>query len=436
MPKYVVWNNKGGVGKSLYVQVIVSILIGILLGHFSPELAVKMKPLGDGFIKLLRMLVPPIIFTTVVLGIANMKDLKQAGRIGIKSLVYFEVVTTLAMLIGLIVVNCLKPGVGLNIDPHALNSNDIGNYANGISSFSFSNFLLNIIPDTLLSPFTQNDILSALFVSVLFGFGLLQCGEKTKPILTFIEQISHILFAIINFIMKVAPIGAFGAISYTIGAHGLSILETLGKLILTYYITCFIFVFIVLGTIAKLNHFSLWRFLIYLKEEILIVLSTASTDTVFPRMIEKLEKLGCGKSVVGLVLPAGYTFNLDGMCIYLTMGFIFIAQVFNIHITLTQQITIILVLLFTSKGAATVTGGGFIALATAVSSLHIVPMEGLALLLGIDRLMSEARSLINLIGNGVATVVIAKWENDFNVVTADEILKSTKTDYALDKVPS
>lgn len=409
--------------KQLYFQVIISILIGILFGHFYPELAVKMKPLGDGFIKLIRMMVPPIIFTTVVTGIANMKNIKEAGRIGIKALIYFEVVTALAMLIGLLVANYYQPGKGLSIDIHSLNSKSIGDYTTLSSSFNAATFLLNIIPDTLASAFTKGDILPALFVSILFGFGLLHAGEKAKPVVLFVEQISHVLFSIINFFMKIAPIGAFGAIAYTIGTHGLHTLTTLGQLLISFYFTCLLFIFIVLGFIAKLNKFSLWNFLKYIKEELLIVLSTASSEAVLPKMISKLEKLGCGKVVVGLVLPAGYTFNLDGMSIYLTMGIMFIAQAFNIHITLLHQFTIIAILLLTSKGAATITGGGFIALATAVTSLHTIPVEGLVLLLGIDRFMSEARSITNLIGNGVATIVIAKWENDFDITAAEKILK-------------
>jgi aerobic C4-dicarboxylate transport protein len=410
--------------KHLYFQVIICILAGILLGHFYPELATNMKPLGEGFIKLIRMMVPPIIFTTVVTGIANMKNVKEAGRIGIKAIIYFEVVTTLAMFVGLLVANYYQPGTGLNIDIHALDSKSIGNYTTQASSFHMTTFLLNIIPDTLVSALTKGDILSTLFISILFGFGLLHVGDKAKPVVALVEQVSTILFSIINFIMKAAPIGAFGAMAYTIGSHGIHTLVTLGQLLICFYITCLLFIFIGLGFIARLNKFSLWSFLKYIKEELLIVLSTASTETVLPRMISKLEKLGCGKPVVGLVLPTGYTFNLDGMCIYLTMAILFIAQAFHIDLSLTQQLTVIVVLLLTSKGAATITGGGFIALATAVTSLHIVPVEGLVLLLGIDRFMSEARALTNLIGNGVATVVIAKWEGDFDTVLAEKILIS------------
>ncbi len=418
--------------KQLYFQVITCIMIGICFGHFYPEWAVKMKPLGEGFIKLIHMMVPPIIFTTVVAGIANMKDVKEAGRIGIKAIIYFEVVTTLAMLIGLAVANYFQPGAGLNIDIHSLDSTSIESYTTQASSFHMIPFLLRIIPDTLVSAFTKGDILPALFVSILFGFGLLHAGDKAKPVVMLIEHISHILFSIIHFIMKVAPIGAFGAMAYTIGTHGLHTLVTLGQLLVTFYMTCLFFIFIVLGSIARLNKFSLWHFLKYIKEELLIVVSTASTETVLPKMISKLEQLGCGKPVVGIVLPAGYTFNLDGMCIYLTLAFLFIAQAFHIHLNLTQQFTIIAVLLLTSKGAATITGGGFIALATAVASLKAVPIEGLVLLLGIDRFMSEARALTNLIGNGVATIIIAKWEGDFDIAIAEKQLGSSNKKTALD----
>lgn len=403
--------------KKLYFQVVMAMLVGILLGHFSPDLAMQMKPLADGFIKLIRMMIPPIIFTTVVCGISQMKNIKEAGRIGIKAIIYFEIVTTLAMLIGLVVGNYFQPGSGLNINIHTLDSSSVANFKIPPEPFSTVNFLLNIIPDTLFSAFMKGDILPVLFVSILFGFALLQAGDKAKPITLMIEQVSTVLFNIINYIMKIAPIGAFGAIAYTIGKHGLHTLFTLGQFLACFYLTCLLFIFVVLGTIAKLNNFSLWKFLTYIKEELLIVLSTASTEPVLPRMINKLEKLGCGKKIVGLVLPAGYTFNLDGMCIYLTMAILFMAQIFNIHLTITQQFTMLAVLLVTSKGAATVTGGGFVALATAVTTMNIVPVEGLVLLFGIDRFVSEARSLTNFIGNGVATIVIAKWEKDFNTST-------------------
>jgi len=401
------------INRQLYFQVIIGILMGVALGYMFPEFAVKMKPLGDGFIKLIRMMVPPIIFTTVVTGLANMKNIHEAGRVGIKAIIYFEIVSTLALLFGLLIANYWQPGAGLNMNIHSLDAKVLAAYTTQTSSFNVVTYLLNIIPDTIVSAFTKGDILPVLLISILFGFGLLHVGEKAKPVASLIEKTSDILFSMVGFIMRTAPIGAFGAMAYTIGAHGLHTLVALSHLLVTYYLASIFFVFVVLGLIARFSGFSLWNFLKFIKEELLIVFSTASTETVLPRMISKLEQWGCGKTVVGLVLPAGYTFNLDGMNIYLTIAILFIAQAFNIHLSFVQQLTIVAVLMVTSKGAANITGGGFIALAATVTSMHTVPVEGLVLLLGIDRLMSEARSLTNLIGNGVATVVVAKWEGDF-----------------------
>lgn len=400
--------------KQLYFQVLVSIVLGVLLGHFYPELAIKMKPLGDGFIKLIKMLIAPIIFTTVVTGIASMRDVKEVGRIGVKALIYFEIVTTFALLIGLLVANILQPGAHLNIDVNSLNGERIANLAQQNATFNTVDFLLNIIPHTVVGAFTGDSLLPVLFISLLFGFGILQVGDKAKPVTQLIDQLSAVLFAIIGFIMKIAPIGAFGAMAYTIGEYGLSTLVALGRLLLDVYLTSALFIFIVLGSITRLFSFSLWRFLKYIKEELLIVLGTASSESVLPRMIAKLEKLGCGKTVVGLVLPAGYTFNLDGTSIYLTMATLFIAQALNIDLSAGQQLMIIAILLLTSKGAAAVTGGGFVVLTATLSTIDTIPVAGVVLLLGVDRFMSEARSLTNLIGNGVATIVIAKWEGDFD----------------------
>lgn len=408
--------------RQLYFQVVISIFVGILLGHFYPQLAIKMKPLGDGFIKLIRMMIAPIIFTTVVTGIASMKDIKEVGRIGIKALIYFEVLTTFALIIGLVVGNLYKPGSGMNIDVNTLNSSSVEQYTSKAASFDTISFFLNIIPESLVSAFVKGDILPILLISILFGFGILHGGVKLKPVSKLIEQISTVLFMIIGFIMRIAPIGAFGAMAYTIGAYGIHTLVSLSKLMASVYITNLLFIFIVLGLIAKFSNFSLWRFLKYIKEELLIVLGTSSSESVLPRMITKLEKLGCGKTVVGLVLPAGYTFNLDGTAIYLTIATLFIAQALNIDLTLMQQLTLLAVLLLTSKGAAAVTGGGFIVLAATLSTMHTIPVEGVVLLLGVDRFMSEARSLTNLIGNGVATIVIAKWEKDFDSDAAKKAL--------------
>lgn len=411
--------------KQLYFQIVVSICIGILLGHFYPHLAIKMKPLGDGFINLIRMMIAPIIFTTVVTGIASMKNIKEVGRIGIKAIIYFEVISTLALIIGLVVANIHQPGIDLDLDIHTLNTKSIANYTTQTTTIDAVDFILHIIPDTFVSAFAKGDILPILLISILFGFGILQGGEKLQSFTTFFEQLSAVLFSIVGFIMKIAPIGAFGAMAYTVGTYGIHTLISLSRLIADVYIASLLFIFIVLGSIARINQFSLWRFLRYIKEELLIVLGTASSEVVLPRMISKLEKLGCGKTVVGLVLPAGYTFNLDGTSIYLTIATLFIAQAFNIDLSLSQQLTLIAVLLLTSKGAAAVTGGGFIVLAATLSSMHTIPVEGIVLLLGVDRFMSEARSLTNLIGNGVATIVIAKWENDFDDDAAKKALVST-----------
>lgn len=403
--------------KQLYVQVLIAIFLGVVLGYFYPELALKMKPLGDGFIKLIKMMITPIIFTTVVTGIASMQNIKEVGRVGIKALIYFELMTTLALIIGLIVANLLKPGAGLNIDPHSLNAAGLASYKQQ-DSFSIVNFLLNIIPDTLVSAFTQNDLLPVLLISILFGFGILHVGNSAKPLITLLDQGASVFFAMIGFIMKIAPIGAFGAMAYTVSAHGFTTVIALSRLIVDIYLTSFLFIFLVLGAIAKCFNFSLLFFLRYIKEELLIVLGTSSSEAVLPRMMKKLENIGCGKTIVGLVLPTGYTFNLDGTAIYLTMATLFIAQALNIPLDLGTQLFILAVLLLTSKGAAAVTGGGFIVLTATLTSLHTVPVEGVVLLLGVDKFMSEARALTNLIGNGVATIVIAKWEGDFDAFKA------------------
>lgn len=400
--------------KQLYFQVLIGITLGILLGHFYPKLAITMKPLGDGFIKLIKMLIAPIIFTTVVTGIASMRDVREVGRIGVKALVYFEIVTTFALLIGLLVANILQPGAHLNIDVNSLNGARITHLTQQNTTFNTVDFLLNIIPHTFVGAFTSDSLLPVLFLSLLFGFGILHVGDKAKPVTQWVDQVSAVLFAIIGFIMKIAPIGAFGAMAFTVGEYGLSSLIALSRLLLDVYLTSALFIFIVLGSIARMFSFSLWRFLKYIKEELFIVLGTSSSESVLPRMIAKLEKLGCGKTVVGLVLPAGYTFNLDGTSIYLTMAALFIAQALNIDLSLGQQAMMIAILLLTSKGAAAVTGGGFVVLTATLSTIDTIPVAGVVLLLGVDRFMAEARSLTNLIGNGVATIVIAKWEGDFD----------------------
>jgi len=406
----------------LYFQVLVAIFVGVLLGHFFPELATKMKPLGDAFIKLIKMMIAPVIFTTVVVGIAKVNDMKEVGRVGVKALIYFELVSTLALAIGLVVVNLVRPGAGINADVSTLDASAVSAYASSAKSFSAVEFITHMIPDTVVGAFAGGEILQVLLVSVLFGLGLARFGQNGKPLVDIIDQLSHALFNVIAVIMKVAPIGAFGAMAFTIGQYGIGSLFSLGKLMACVYVTCLLFIFVVLGTIARVTGFSLWRFLRYIKEEILIVLGTSSSEAALPRMIIKMENVGCAKPVVGLVIPTGYSFNLDGTSIYLTMAAIFVAQATNTPLSLGQQLTIMGVLLLTSKGAAAVTGGGFITLAATLSTTGKIPVAGLALLLGIDRFMSEARAITNLIGNGVATMVVAKWEGALDMDRARSVL--------------
>ena len=395
--------------RSLYVQVLFAIAVGILLGHFMPELGAQMKPLGDGFIKLIKMIIAPIIFCTVVLGIAGMENMKKVGKTGGLALLYFEVVSTLALIIGLVIVNVLQPGAGMHVDPNALDTKGLTNYVGPGKMTSTTDFLLNVIPSSVVDAFAKGEILQVLLFSVMFGFALQKFGGKHNMVFTFIDKLSHVLFAIVGAIMKVAPIGAFGAMAFTIGKYGVGTLMQLAQLMGAFYGTCLLFIFGVLGTIAKLHGFSILKFIKFIKEELLIVLGTSSSESVLPRMMRKMEHAGAEKSVVGLVIPTGYSFNLDGTSIYLTMAAVFIAQATDTPMTLMQQITLLAVLLLTSKGAAGVTGSGFIVLAATLSAVGGVPVAGLALILGIDRFMSEARALTNLVGNGVATLVVAKW---------------------------
>ena len=398
--------------KSLYVQVLVAVLIGILLGHFYPQVGESMKPLGDGFIKLIKMLIAPIIFCTVVSGIAGMESMKSVGRTGGYALLYFEIVSTFALVIGLVVVNVLTPGSGMNIDISTLNTKAIAAYTGPGKMQTTTDFLLNVIPNTVVDAFAKGEILQVLLISILFGFALHKLGDTGKMVFDLNEKIAKVFFVIVGFVMKLAPIGAFGAMAFTIGKFGLGTLLSLGKLMGTFYLTCLLFVFLVLGLIAKFHGFSIWKFVKYIKEELLIVLGTSSSEAALPGMIAKMEKLGVKKSVVGLVIPAGDSLNLDGTSIYLTMAAVFIAQATNTHLDLIHQLTLLAVLLLTSKGASGVTGSGFIVLAATLASVGHVPVEGLALILGIDRFMSEARALTNLVGNGVATVVVGKWCGD------------------------
>ncbi|WP_422086160.1 dicarboxylate/amino acid:cation symporter [Variovorax sp.] len=400
--------------RSLYVQVITAVIIGVLLGHFYPSVGEAMKPLGDGFIKLIKMIIAPIIFCTVVVGIAGMEDMKKVGKTGGLALLYFEVVSSIALLVGLVLVNVLQPGAGMNVDPATLDTKSIASYTGPGKMTGTVDFILNIIPNTLVDAFAKGEILQVLLIAVLFGFALHRFGGRGTLVFDVIEKGSHVLFGIVNYIMKLAPIGAFGAMAFTIGKYGLGSLFSLGKLMGTFYLTCLLFIFVVLGLIARFHGFSIWKFIKYIKEELLIVLGTSSSESVLPRMMEKMENLGANKTCVGLVIPTGYSFNLDGTSIYLTMAAVFIAQATNTPMTLVQEITLLAVLLLTSKGAAGVTGSGFIVLAATLSAVGHVPVAGLALILGIDRFMSEARALTNLIGNGVATIVVAKWTNELD----------------------
>jgi aerobic C4-dicarboxylate transport protein len=408
--------------KSLYFQVITAIFLGVLLGYFSPQTGEAMKPLGDGFIKLIKMIIAPIIFCTVVIGIAGMEDMKKVGKTGGLALLYFEIVSSIALVVGLVIINVVKPGAGMNIDVASLDTKGISSYTKPGQMTSTTDFLLNIIPNTVVDAFARGEILQVLLFAVLFGFALHKFGGRGTLVFDFIEKFSHVLFGIVGYIMRVAPIGAFGAMAFTIGKYGVGSLLQLGQLMATFYATCLIFIFVVLGAIARFHGFSIWKFIKYIKEELLIVLGTSSSESVLPRMMTKMENLGARKSVVGLVIPTGYSFNLDGTSIYLTMAAVFIAQATNTPMTLGQQLTLLLVLLLTSKGAAGVTGSGFIVLAATLSAVGHVPVAGLALILGIDRFMSEARALTNLIGNGVATVVVAKWTGDLDTVRMQQVL--------------
>jgi aerobic C4-dicarboxylate transport protein len=412
----------------LYVQVLTGIAIGVALGYFWPATGAAMKPLGDGFIRLIRMIIAPIIFGTVVVGIAKMGDMKNVGRIGLAALIYFEIVSTLALVIGLIVINLLQPGVGINADPATLDVAAVKAYASSAQALSTTDFIMNIIPATVVGAFASGEILQVLFFSVLFGLALLHFGEKGRGLVGIIDEFTHALFGVVSLIMRVAPIGAFGAMAFTIGQYGIGTLFSLGKLMAAFYATCLLFVVLILGGIAAWAGFSLFKFIRYIKEEILIVLGTSSSETVLPRMMAKLEHLGCAKPVVGLVIPTGYSFNLDGTSIYMTMGAIFIAQATKTALTIGQQLGVLAVLLLTSKGAAAVVGGGFVTLAATLSTIPTIPVAGLALIVGIDRFMSEARSLTNLIGNGVATVVVAKWDGSLNTRRMKRVLDGQSAD--------
>ncbi len=401
--------------KSLYFQVIVAIIIGIALGNFYPDTGVAMKPFGDGFIKLIKMIIAPIIFCTIVVGIAGMEDMKKVGKTGGYALLYFEIVSSIALVIGLVVINLVQPGVGMNVDAKTLDTKALSAFTGPGKMQTTTEFLMGIIPSTVVDAFAKGEMLQVLMFAMLFGFSLHAMGVRGKPVFEFIDKVSHVLFGIVGTIMKLAPIGAFGAMAFTIGKYGVGSLLSLGKLMGTFYLTCVLFIFIVLGLISWFHGFSVWKVIKYIKEELFIVLGTSSSESVLPRLMSKLENLGVKKSVVGLVIPTGYSFNLDGTSIYLTMAAVFIAQATNTPMDLTQQITLLAVLLLTSKGAAGITGSGFIVLAATLSAVGTVPVAGLALILGIDRFMSEARALTNTVGNTVASIVVGRWCNDVDM---------------------
>jgi aerobic C4-dicarboxylate transport protein len=399
------------------VQVVFAVVAAVVLGYLRPETAIGMKPLGDGFIRLITMILTLVIFCTVVTGIAGMEDLKKVGRVGGKALLYFEIVSTLALFIGLVVGNVSHPGSGFNIDAATLDAKAVAEYAGQAKAQTVSEFLLHIIPNTVVDAFSKGDILQVLLVSVLFGFALSAAGERCKPLLDFLNMLTEVVFGVVTILMRLAPLGAFGALAFTIGKYGIASLGPLVRLIGTFYGTAFVFVFLVLGLIARVSGFGILRFLAYIKEEILLVLAVSSSEPAMPTLMAKLEKLGCSKGLVGLVVPTGYTFNTDGTSMYMTLAALFVAQATNTPLTLTQQLTILAVAVLTSKGASGVQGAAFIALVATMKVIPTIPVAGMALILGIDRFMSMARAAVNMIGNGVATVVVARWENELSAET-------------------
>jgi aerobic C4-dicarboxylate transport protein len=400
--------------RSLYFQVLLAIALGVLVGALYPEIGAAMKPFGDAFIKLIKMLIAPVIFCTVVTGIAGVEDIKKVGKTGGLALIYFELMSTVALVFGLAVANIVRPGSGMNVDPGTLDTASLAAYSNPKQLQPVPDFLLNIIPDTVVGAFAKGEILQVLLFAVLFGIALQRLGSRGAPALKFIDATSHVLFEIVGFIMKLAPLGAFGAMAFTVGKYGFASLLSLGLLMACFYASCLAFIFGALGLVARLHGFSIWRFVKYIGDELFIVLGTSSSESVLPRMMARMESLGAGKPVVGLVIPAGYSFNLDGTSIYLTMAAVFVAQATNTPLDVSQQLELLLVLLLTSKGAAGVTGSGFIVLAATLSTVGTVPLAGLAVILGIDRFMSEARALTNVVGNGDATLVVARWCNDLD----------------------
>jgi len=424
-------NSKSRWYSQLYVQVLIGIVIGAAIGHFEPQFGAKLQPFADGFIKLIKMLLAPIIFGTVVVGIAKMGSIKEVGRIGVKALLYFEILSTIALVIGLVVVNLVKPGVGMNINANTLDASAIAKYSQAASEQGGTiEFFLNIIPSTFIGAFSNGVMLQVILISVLMGVALVQMGETSKPLINTIDLFMQGLFKIVAMVMRLAPIGAGAGMAFTIGKYGIGTLLSLGQLLIALYVTTLIFIVIVLGTVARWSGMPLFQFLRYFKDEILITLGTCSTEAVLPRMMVKLEKLGCKKSVVGMVLPTGYAFNADGTCIYLTMAAIFIAQATNTPLTFMDQMILLGVFLLTSKGSAGVAGAGFITLAATLTTIHSIPLVGLVLLLGIDRFLNEARAVTNLIGNGIGTIAIAKWDNSFDVEACEREIAAMKNEKA------
>jgi aerobic C4-dicarboxylate transport protein len=422
--------NKKAWYRILYVQVLIAVFLGIVVGCVNPGLGKSLKPVGDGFVSLVKMIIAPIIFCTVVHGIASMSDLKKLGRVGIKALLYFEVVSTLALFIGLIVVNTLHPGAGFNVDPKSLNPTQVQQsqtFAQKAHSLDPVEFLLNIIPSSFFNAFSSGDILQVLLVAILTGFAIAFMGARGTPVLVAVDIAANVFFGIMRIVVKVAPLGAFGAMAFTVGSQGIGALKNLGYLMFCFYLTAGFFVVIVLGAIAAFNGFSIFRYLNYIKEELFLVLGTSSSETALPGMIQKMQRLGCPASTVGLVIPTGYSFNLDGTNIYMTMAAVFLAQATNTHLELGQQLVILVVAMLSSKGATGVTGAGFITLAATISVVPSVPIESLAILVGIDRFMSECRALTNMIGNGVATIVVSRWEKELDKDVLNNNLRKPKS---------
>lgn len=413
--------------RHLYFQVLVAIIAGIALGHFWPSVGEELKPLGDAFIKLVKMIIAPVIFLTVTTGIAGMSDMKKVGRVAGKAMIYFLVFSTLALIIGLVVANVVQPGAGMHISPASLDANAVSGYASKAHEQTITGFLMNIIPSTVVGAFASGDILQVLFFSVLFGIALGMVGEHGKPITDFMHSLMFPIFKLVAILMKAAPIGAFGAMAFTIGKYGISSVANLAMLIMTFYITSLLFVLVVLGAVARYNGFSILALIRYIKEELLLVLGTSSSEAALPGLMNKMEKAGCKRSVVGLVVPTGYSFNLDGTNIYMTLAALFIAQAMDIELTLSQQILLLLVAMLSSKGAAGITGAGFITLAATLSVVPSVPLAGMALILGIDRFMSECRALTNFVGNAVATIVVARWEGELDEAQLKQVLTSKET---------